>query len=578
MSLIEGKRITFKRARPNPLFQDWLEELYEEAKQKKSKFESTLKEALTSISKYPLPLQSGAECAILKGFDKRLCLLLDKRLEAYKCFINYVNPSSIHPIKDSSPSEQYCTTTAVNLSQGTENNAQIPLIEDNLNNVIQKARKDCKYKPTFRSGGYAILMALLDQRTHSSQEMLNKDELIDRAQKYCEESFIRPKPGTRYTAWSNMRRLIVKGFVKKTGSKKPQYSLTESGIAIASELVIDMKNKPSVNDIIFNDLQNDALTSPYIEPEVILIEECNSKSTLSKNNPQIKAFVGDLKTENNLNHELIVMEAGSFDIILLIDKNETSGVSKRNDPTVAQFNKFPDLKHEYRSLKVGDFTWVARHRTTGQELVLPYVVERKRMDDLGASIKDGRFHEQKFRLRKCGLNNVIYMVENYGSNKHVGLPVQTLMQALANTRMQDGFKVHVTESLTHSARFLAMMTVRLTYEFKEKTLKGHNKETRDNILMTFEYFNKSSLKNKPLSVTDTFIKILLQLKGVSVEKALAITNLYKTPKSLINAYKFCAQKDGEMLLANLKAGEMSRNVGPTVSKIVYQLFTFKNFS
>lgn len=141
--------------------------------------------------------------------------------------------------------------------------------------------------------------------------------------------------------------------------------------------------------------------------------------------------------------------------------------SKKNDPTVVQFNKYPDLKHEYRSLKVGDFMWVAQHKIkTDVELVLPYVVERKRMDDLGASIKDGRFHEQKFRLRRSGLENVIYLVENYGSNKHVGLPIQSLMQALQNTRVQDNFKVHETDSLKNSARFLAIMTKRLTIEYK----------------------------------------------------------------------------------------------------------------
>lgn len=143
-------------------------------------------------------------------------------------------------------------------------------------------------------------------------------------------------------------------------------------------------------------------------------------------------------------------------------------VSKKNDPTVAQFNKYLlHLKHEYTSLKVGDFTWIARHKANNdQELVLPYIVERKRMDDLGSSIKYGRFHEQKFRLRKCGLDNVIYLVESYGSNKHVGLPVKTLMQALANTRAHDGFKVHMTDSLTCSARFLAMLTKRLTIEYE----------------------------------------------------------------------------------------------------------------
>lgn len=50
---------------------------------------------------------------------------------------------------------------------------------------------------------------------------------------------------------------------------------------------------------------------------------------------------------------------------------------------------------EVRKLEVGDFLWIARSRTSKDELILPYIVERKRMDDLGASIKDRRFKEQK---------------------------------------------------------------------------------------------------------------------------------------------------------------------------------------
>lgn len=51
-------------------------------------------------------------------------------------------------------------------------------------------------------------------------------------------------------------------------------------------------------------------------------------------------------------------------------------------------------KLEVRKLKVGDFAWVSRN-SKGQEVLLPYIVERKRLDDLASSIKDGRFHEQK---------------------------------------------------------------------------------------------------------------------------------------------------------------------------------------
>ena len=47
--------------------------------------------------------------------------------------------------------------------------------------------------------------------------------------------------------------------------------------------------------------------------------------------------------------------------------------------------------------------------------MLPYVVERKRLDDLASSIRDSRYREQKFRLRRCGLPHVIYLAEALGT-------------------------------------------------------------------------------------------------------------------------------------------------------------------
>jgi hypothetical protein len=66
------------------------------------------------------------------------------------------------------------------------------------------------------------------------------------------------------------------------------------------------------------------------------------------------------------------------------------------DVTVSELSALGTF-FELRHLKVGDFTWVCRDRVTAQELVLPYIVERKRMDDLASSIRDGRFHEQKVK-------------------------------------------------------------------------------------------------------------------------------------------------------------------------------------
>ena len=61
--------------------------------------------------------------------------------------------------------------------------------------------------------------------------------------------------------------------------------------------------------------------------------------------------------------------------------------------------KKANLKFETGKLNVGDFAWVARSKTSAScmntDIILDYIVERKRMDDLCSSIIDGRYKEQK---------------------------------------------------------------------------------------------------------------------------------------------------------------------------------------
>lgn len=335
-----AKRITIKRKQPNPLFQEWLEELYEDAKTKHSKLESMLKEALTSISKYPLPLQTGAECAVLKGFDKRLCVFLDRRLEVYygncddkqnteEAVLQSGNisqsstrddtdkssekvPEANHSDCDNIKNNLVCNEVKIILTKiGESSSAASSTSSDNSQKVSTSSGSDKKgkkgriYKPTFRSGAYAILVGLLENYQECPQApSLTKEALIERAQKHSEESFTRPKPESFYTAWSNITRLITKELVQKCKNKKVEYSLTDSGVALAKELLKAYANTPSVNDIIFNNKQT--------ETEI---------STCPPNNTDACRNLDVI----NANVESIEMPAGSFDVILLIDKQETSG-------------------------------------------------------------------------------------------------------------------------------------------------------------------------------------------------------------------------------------------------------------
>lgn len=155
----------------------------------------------------------------------------------------------------------------------------------------------------------------------------------------------------------------------------------------------------------------------------------------------------------------------------------------QDDPILAEL-RLSGVSYEVKKLKVGDYVWICnlyfnfslliplnvffpgRDRMSEKELVLPYVIERKRMDDFGHSIKDGRYHEQKFRLKKCGIQNIIYLIEKYGNNQHVGLPITTLHQAATNTAIQDGFCVTFTENIRDTAKYLAYFSTLLVKMFK----------------------------------------------------------------------------------------------------------------
>lgn len=72
-------------------------------------------------------------------------------------------------------------------------------------------------------------------------------------------------------------------------------------------------------------------------------------------------------------------------------------------------------------------------------------------------------------------------------------------------------------------------------------------------------------------VSEMFIRQLLQLKGMSIDKAMAIVERYASPQILITALENSG-KNGEQLLANIQV-DKKRRLGPTISKVIYQFYT-----
>lgn len=95
----------------------------------------------------------------------------------------------------------------------------------------------------------------------------------------------------------------------------------------------------------------------------------------------------------NIPFEPTIVPSGSYDIIFILDSREVK--STKNREYIETHLRKARVPVEKRALELGDMCWIARERASGTEIVLDFIVERKRMDDLVGSIKDGRFHEQK---------------------------------------------------------------------------------------------------------------------------------------------------------------------------------------
>ena len=165
----------------------------------------------------------------------------------------------------------------------------------------------------------------------------------------------------------------------------------------------------------------------------------------------------------------IKLQPGTFTVQLILDNRE---VRAKNDRDYIQDELFKSgISPLVRPLELGDFFWVAKckdpgmlvqYGEEGDEVALDWIAERKRLDDLVGSIKDGRFHEQKFRLRRSGVKNVVYIIEEFSlSSERLSQFHEAIVSSIASTQVVDGYFVKKTLKLDDTIRYLARMTVML---------------------------------------------------------------------------------------------------------------------
>ena len=170
---------------------------------------------------------------------------------------------------------------------------------------------------------------------------------------------------------------------------------------------------------------------------------------------------------------------------------------------------YPSIAIETKNLEVGDMTF--SH----------YLVERKTWSDLEASIKDGRYHEQSFRLETAQSNGfkIYYMLEGSLLTYTGSLHPDALLSAMINMTKK-GFFVLQTASVEDTARYLLRMV------FLSQTEKP---------AITYEESSVIKKKNSHVTRDNISLYMLTQIPAVSVPTASILMQKYGHVKGLILA-------------------------------------------
>lgn len=434
-------------------------------------------------------------------------------------------------------SEDYCITSSQDSISSSPKKAP----------KVQKAprkKPTKKYVPRYRSGGFAILVALFKADLEEGIDTMNKNDLIQRAQRYADEPLV-PAHGTGYSSWSSMATLVKHNYVAIKKGRFSFYALTEEGREVASQLVSD-------------NIEN--VEAPQI---------CTGSD--------------------------IVLKPGEFEIYLLIDSREQYSAGGNETRKTGILNEFTerDIKCKMVKLPVGDFAWMAREKIgrlsisnprsnhlARKELLLDYVIERKRYDDLASSMKSGRWNEQKHRLLHSGIRHPMFLIEDFGSHRKQETMYNAMHQTIMDSMIIDGCVVKQTRNYADSVEFLVLMTKYLHSLYRNRTLTSCTKEqiisnmVDDNHFMTMNEYNLTADKITNFTAGEMFLKHLLKFKGISVPKAKAITDLHPTVSHLIEAYNSKqTPKECELMLSKIAYGNLERKIGPVISKKVYRFYS-----
>lgn len=599
----------------NPLLLQWVKEWWELARERNSKGVTTYKHAYDSLKACPITFTHPSQLQQLWGFGPGLCGRLTDALKKH-CEAN-----GLPMPKPQSRSK--AARAASNISQLLDGDEESGASEP----APKKPRKTKEYIPAYRTGAYALIMAL-SSANQDAQVGLPKAELIELAQPHCDASFTAPSDPTKfYTAWNSMKSLLQKELVYERGRPLKRYALTDEGWDVALRVKETAEARggsfgaagparqgagSAAGSRTATDPTPPQARAPRVDADVVIAQEEADEDRGDRQPPpphsQYSDVVSDgpgVSDDNALpTFTPIRLPPGSFKVHLVLDVREVRAKTDRDymQQELAKKGVTPIM----RSLELGDALWVAkcddptllgRMGAEGDEVVLDYIAERKRLDDLVSSVKDGRFHEQKFRLRRSGVRNVVYVVEEITMDSQYFQRYEEMVEsAIASTQVVNGFFLKRTLKMDETIAYLTRLTRMLKARYEGRTLhviptrvltaknylpllahlRGDedagatattttalsNPAVRD-YYISYPAFASLASKSDMMTLRDVYLKMLMCTKGITGDKAIEIQKRWPTPYDFVKAFEACGGNDeaGRKRKREMVSGQMASLLG-----------------
>jgi len=160
------------------------------------------------------------------------------------------------------------------------------------------------------------------------------------------------------------------------------------------------------------------------------------------------------------------------------------------------------------------------------------IFERKTVNDLMSSIKDGRYKEQSYRLNALDTHNhsIIYIIEGtmYNGNSHNNVP--TMYSALCSIQLYKGFSIYKTNNIRETVEYIYFYACKLNKEGKKPFF--YSGEVCNNV----NYIDVVHQEKKNNITPDNIGAIMLcNIPYISSVTAKTIMNKYNSIYSLISS-------------------------------------------